>query len=317
MMFMDNKYKIVIFIHTPIILFLNNQIWPQNLTDKKNSLTLRDMRKSFIVALLLVLLVSPTLTFAESDSSSDTTDTTPSPTKSETKHDVMKERKDAMEALKNEKKEALQTLKDERKTMIKTTKEAMTEKRKELKEQMEENREAMKEKFKAQREAFKEKLETIKDEKKKMTVEKVDARLLEINKNRTDRMAESLTKLKEILAKITEKAGATPSSALSQAITSANTAITTAETAVAAQAGKEYVATITTESTLRQTVGTVMSQLQKDLQTTNAIVITAKKAVRTAGMELAKQNGELMPSLTPSPSVSVTPTETVTVTQTP
>lgn len=202
--------------------------------------------------------------------------------------------------LQENKQEAIETAKDKRAEI----KEKAIEKRTALKDKIQKQREAAKEKFSAKREAFKAKLETIKDEKKKAVVERIDTKMAEVNKNRTDRMSEILEKLTSILDKVKEKASALKeqgkdTSAADLAITQAQSALTTAQTALATQAGKEYVASISTESTLKNTVGKTVSQMQTDLRAVHKTVVDAKQAVQNAAKELRKVLGE---------KITVTPT---------
>lgn len=159
----------------------------------------------------------------------------------------------------------------------------------ELKDRMQEKRETMKEK----REEFKQKLQTIRDEKKKAVVERIDSKLSLVNERRTNRMSEHLERLSSILTKIKERAEVAKSSgkdtnAVDAAIASAEASLANAQSAVATQAAKEYVIIIDSETTLKNSVGKTTSQLQSDLQTVHKAVVDAKQAVQRAVRELAK-----------------------------
>lgn len=169
---------------------------------------------------------------------------------------------------------------------------------------LQEKRAAALEKFQAARETFKENLAKIKDAKKKALVEKIDSQMANINKNRTDAMSKHLEKMNEILNRIIEKTATLKDngkdvSAVETAIAAAQKAIGSAETAVANQAGKEYVANITYESTLKNTVGAAIKQLTADLKTTHQTVTDAKKAVADAAKALAKVVSQL-PTASPT-----------------
>ncbi len=115
---------------------------------------------------------------------------------------------------------------------------------------------------------FKEKLLKIKDEKKRLIVEKLDSRFNEVNVKRTAKMTKHLDRMSSILDKVTGD------------VTSARTAIQTARDAVVAQTEKIYVITINTEANLKTDVGKVRSQLEADLKAVNELVVAARKAVQ-------------------------------------
>src|SRR5258706_3285985 len=179
-------------------------------------------------------------------------------------------------------------------------------------ETLKENRASAEAAFKAKQDEFKEKLAEIKDERKKLLVEKLNVRCQEINKKRTDRMTEMLTKLSSILENITNRAATAKTngkdtSSVDTAVATAQTAITTAQTAVAAQAAKECVITINSEKTLRTDLGATISAMEKDLKAAYDTVISARKAVGDAVKALALVLGE---SLTAKVTPIVTPVAT-------
>ncbi len=160
-------------------------------------------------------------------------------------------------------------------------KEEIMNKRNEVEKRVAQNRLEIKERISSKSAAFKAKLQTLKDAKKKEVVERVQVRLTDINENRTQHYTKVLARLTVILERMKERRPEAD-------ITEAEEAIATAQAAVDAQGIKEYIPTITTESTLRLTVGQSMSQLQKDLQETKTLVQEAKKAV----MDVAKAQKE-------------------------
>lgn len=161
----------------------------------------------------------------------------------------------------------------------------LAEKRSALRERLAEKREEASKAAKAGRDAFKSKLATIRDEKKKTIVERTNTRLDEINKRRTDHMAEFLARLETVVGKIesriskSKKNGKDTSSAES-ALTTAKTAIETAKKAVETQAGKTYPIEITDEAGLKNVVGTATKTLETDLRATRKAVVDAKQAVQ-------------------------------------
>lgn len=179
-------------------------------------------------------------------------------------------------------------------------KQKLQEKRAAIKEDREEiraSREAiMKEKMQLKREAFQQKVASIKDEKKRQLVERIDNKLSTVNINRTNRMSENLEKLTNILDGIREKTSTAKengknTNTVDTAISKADTAIQNAKTAVQTQAGKEYVITITATGSgqLKNSVGATTKQLQADLSASHKLLVAAKQAVQQAHMELSKQ----------------------------
>lgn len=146
-----------------------------------------------------------------------------------------------------------------------------------IKDTVQAKREEAKQIMKTRREEFSVKLQTIKDEKKKTMVERIDAKLSEINTKHTDRFTEVLGKLQEHLDKISQSV--TEKKVLED-IKTAQAAIDEAKTAVENQAAKTYVIQITNETALRLNVGTTTSQLRKDLMSTHKLVVDAKQAVQ-------------------------------------
>lgn len=231
------------------------------------------MRQKVVIALSIIFLLTfliPSYALGQSS--------TPSATSNSSNSDLLNQKKSFLEQR--------QTTKDQMQSMRDTMK-------------------AQKEAYMQKREELKTKLQTIRDERKKATVERIDAKMKTVNTNRTSQMSEAITKMRSILAKIKEKGALAKTNgkdttALDAAIASAEIALQTASDAVTAQAGKEYVATIESESTLRSTVGTTTKQLESDLKGTHKLVVDAKQAVMNARMELAKITGEK--SKTGSPS---------------
>lgn len=168
--------------------------------------------------------------------------------------------------------------------------------RKSILDEIRMKRDEAKEEFRVKRDEFRAKLQLIKDERKKLIINRIDSRLTAINIKATDHMAKVLEKLTEILDRIENKTselstGEADVTSVQTAITNAKDALATAQAAVTEQAGKEYVASITDETTLRSTMGAAVSQLRADLKIIYQAVLDAKKAVRLAAVELAKVKG--------------------------
>lgn len=150
-----------------------------------------------------------------------------------------------------------------------------------------------KETARQKREEFKTRLQTIRNEKKKAAVERIDTKISNMNKNHTETFTAVLDKLQSILDRVSQKASEAKTSgkdttALDSSIISAQAAIDSAKAAVSAQAAKTYSIQISNEATLRSSVGTTVSQFRKDLRDLHKVVVSAKQAVQKAVKELAK-----------------------------
>lgn len=179
--------------------------------------------------------------------------------------------------------------------------------RDEVKDKIQQAKDDLKAKIEEERSAFEDKIKTLKDEKKKTIVENVDTRLNDVNKNQTAIMSKALDELTAHLQKIssnaaTAKTNGKNTTTVDAAITTAQKAIATAKDAVASQSAKTYTPQITTESALRQTVGTTVTQLHTDLKTTRLTVIAARTAVVNAAKALVQLGGgkTASPSATPT-----------------
>lgn len=153
----------------------------------------------------------------------------------------------------------------------------------------------------SKRAEFKEKLQEMSDANKQARVEKIDTRIASVNAAQTAKWMETLTKMEALLAKFTAqeaslKASGKNTTALASAIASAQTAVTTAKTAVNAQASKEYVINITSETALKTNVGSTVSLFKTDTRTTRQTVIAARTALVKAFEEWAKLSMDSMNS---------------------
>lgn len=150
-----------------------------------------------------------------------------------------------------------------------------------------------KEAVQQKREEFKVRLQTIRNEKKKAAVERIDTKIANTNEVHTVRFTSILVKLQSILDRVSQKASEAKANGkdttvLDSSIVSAQAAIDSAKAAVSAQAAKTYVIQISDEATLRNSVGTTTSQFKKDLRDVRKAIVEAKQAVQNAVRELAK-----------------------------
>ena len=231
--------------------------------------------------------------------------------KREEMHEEMKEKKEEMketrEAAKEEMKEKKEAMKKEMESRREEMKQKMEEKREELKQRIENKREELKDKIEAKREVLKERLKTIKDERKKQVVEKIDKSLDALNDRMTKHFLDVLEKLEDILVRISERADKAEIdgidvSLVDVAVVSAQAAIDSAKLTVEAQAGKTYTLTVSTEDKLRVDVGKARQALHADLKAVHETVKKAKEAVHVAARALAGIRGSAKPSVTPSAS---------------
>lgn len=141
------------------------------------------------------------------------------------------------------------------------------------------------------REALKNKLSEFRDEHKKQLVERLNTRLGEVNKKRTNKMTEHLDKFEEVLAKLTTrssdlKAKGKDTVNADNLLGSAKAAIDSAKSAVSTQAGKVYTPTILSETSAKTDVGNSMKTLQSDLKSVRELVQAARKALKDAALAL-------------------------------
>ena len=140
-----------------------------------------------------------------------------------------------------------------------------------IKDRIQAKKEAVREAITTKREEFRAKLQTIKNQKKRALVERIDAKLSNVNIKHTDRFIQVLSNLQTILDKMSEDVDKTDAQA----------AIEAAKVAVVNQAAKSYTIALSTETALRSNVGAITSQLRLDLMATHKLVIDAKQAVQT------------------------------------
>lgn len=241
------------------------------------------MKFKTIVLFVLIIIFSFTVkTFAKENTSSDVLDiqvspttTIITPTRNPIKPSINAERREA----------AIQTKKD------------IIEARKNFTEEIKEIRKQQTEKIKEANLEFREKLKTIRDERKKTTVENINNKISTFNQNHTQKLSEALEKLQTILDKIKTKSQEAKLKGLNTVtleadIIAAQSAIDSAKTVLAAQAAKQYKLEITSDATLKTTIGPIVSQFRLDLQGVQKSVTDARQAVHKAATELAKLKNE-------------------------
>lgn len=178
-----------------------------------------------------------------------------------------------------------------------------------MKEAVAEAKDALKEKMSEAREEFKEKLAAIKDQRKMNVLTNLDARIQDINKKRTTEMSARIERLTKILATITEKTTALKSQgkdteALESNIDEATEALEEAKAAVDAQAAKDYVVDVTTETALRTAASTTVKTFTADIKAVHKLVVDAQLAIKETYKDLGLLMGE---KSSVTPSVTATP----------
>ena len=207
----------------------------------------------------------------------------------ELRDNALKAREGVREQVKETRTEAVNALKVKREAaaaQIKADKEK-------FRTTIEVKRKEVQEKIKTEREALKVKLQSIKDERKKAAVERIDARLGEINANRMNELTKALDKIEGVLRRVSDRADRAVDkgidvAAVKTAVTQADTAIASARSAVTAQTGKTYPLAVAGEATLRMDVKSSRDALEKDLRAVREAVKAAHEAVRNAAVTLAQ-----------------------------
>lgn len=156
------------------------------------------------------------------------------------------------------------------------------------------------------RQDFKDKLAQIKDARKQTLVNKIDTRIETINTNRTQAMSKSLTQLSAILDRVVSKSATLTPAPTMDKVTLAKEKLSAAQTAVTAQAAKQYVISITNDSTIKTDVMTNLTTFRTDITATHKTVLDAKQAVIDAIKSLEPEEKT---STTPTPESTVAPTQ--------
>jgi hypothetical protein len=152
--------------------------------------------------------------------------------------------------------------------------------------QVQKARQEMHGQFQKERDDFKVKVAALKDQRKQATMSAITERFTTINTNQTERMTQSLTKLSQILDRLSSQSAEAKNAGkemttVDAAIGTAKQAIETSLAAVTIQAGKQYIPQITDETQIKQSAATIFTQLKNDLETTRKTVQATKEPVLT------------------------------------
>ncbi len=169
-------------------------------------------------------------------------------------------------------------------------------------------RESAKIKIEQGRTALKGKLNIIKDERKKLTVERLDSRMEVVHDKTLDHFNSMLVNLTGVLGKVDTRAdkafaNGKDTAQVESAVTKARGLIDTAKTLVAAAESKTYPVIITTETKLGTTISAVRKTMHDDLKKLHDSVKSAREAVKTA-----------VEALKAIPGINDEPTSTATTT---
>jgi hypothetical protein len=152
--------------------------------------------------------------------------------------------------------------------------------------QVQKARQEMQAQFQKERADFKVKLAALKDQRKQATMSAITERFTTINTNQTEKMTQSLTKLSQILDRLSSQSAEAKNAGkdmttVDAVIGEAKQAIETSQAAVTIQAGKQYIPQITDETQVKQSATVTFMQLKNDLETTRKTVQATKEPVLT------------------------------------
>lgn len=184
-------------------------------------------------------------------------------------------------------------VKSEARSVTENVREQMEQRQAEFKEMLSAQRSAVKSSIEAKRADLRQRLQTIRDEQKRKTVERIDAQMDALNERWTNHLSDVVDRLEGIVGKIEERIAQAETrghdvSAAKAAISEAKSAIAASRTATATQAGKTYAITVTTEDALRAEVGKARKALHDDLAVARDMVKNARDAVHGAAVALAQ-----------------------------
>lgn len=171
------------------------------------------------------------------------------------------------------------------------------EKQREMfKQTMEQRREMARRTIEQNREKLKEQLQKVRDERKRTTVERVDLRFEEINKNRTDHFLNVINRLEEILQNVASRADKAELNGknittIKSDIAAAQAIIASARAKIMAQSAKTYAITVTGEANLQKDVRTTRDSLYNDLRVAQNAVSAVREVIQKAAVDLAKIPG--------------------------
>jgi hypothetical protein len=196
---------------------------------------------------------------------------------------IKKMRADFKAEAKNKTSSTTEVFKEKRTELIK----AIQEKRDIFKGDIEAKRAAIASTTASIRASFKADLEKIKDEKKKVRVEKVGNNLIELNTKITEKSSERVNKIEEVLIALESRADKSALEGLNMTnvlahIANSEAVIAEARLAISTQATKTYNVTITDEATAKASLQASRDLLKKDIEVMNTKIKSAHDATKKA-----------------------------------
>lgn len=150
---------------------------------------------------------------------------------------------------------------------------------------------------KTKRDEFQKKLQTLQDTRKKEILSRLDGKIKEIEDRRIKALTGHLNNISEILDKISVRADKLKVNGKDTSVVDAKLAdcrndVTNAQAALTAEAGKQYIITLSSANTAKVDAGATLHQLETDLKAVGDKILTARKCVADSLKELAKISGE-------------------------
>lgn len=209
-------------------------------------------KKFVLVLLLLVIAITPSTAFSQSD--------------------------DSVNALEKDSANSRQ--------------EAVRAQRAQFKALIDEKREQHKSQIQARKQEFRSKIQEIRDQAKQDRILRIDTALEALNKKAITRLTNGINKLETILGRLVEKAETIKEEGqdttdLESAITDAQIAIAEAKTAITEQAERQYIIELNDEETHKASVGEVVSTLRADIKETFDVAKIAKEKVQDVARQIA------------------------------
>lgn len=209
-------------------------------------------------------------------------------------------------------KQQIQLQREEFEKKLEAQKEAFKQSMQQKKEELSEKREALQGDLRTR-------LDSLKDEKKKDLVLRINEQLARVHDRVLDNLTKSLASIEDVLKRVSVRADVLQGqgrdvSAVRSTIVTAQTAIEKARAAIQEQSGKTYVITFDSENALKNVVGKIRSQMERDLKVVRDFVHKAREAVRASVQALHAVGGVLTtpaPSFSPGVSPSPSPTSSV------
>ena len=181
---------------------------------------------------------------------------------------------------------------------VQTRLETVRQAREKVAERVETRRTQVETQAAERREQFQEKLSELSDERKKNALENIDNMLQSRNERWTTHANAVLSRLSQILVKISTRAdmykseNGTDVTAVMNAVLEAQTALDTAQASVTEQAGKVYTIDIETEESIGENTRVVVQELKTDVEAMMELVRNARTEVQQAFRALQLLNIE-------------------------